>query len=104
MSIAADGPGRPELPLPWERLERAAEDAVGALATWKRRAVEAEEELVRLRRALEDLAEAQGHPADLEEEVLRLRAENAALHSRMLQARQRVAALMQRLSALGVEP
>jgi hypothetical protein len=40
---------------------------------------------------------------DLREEVRRLRAENTALQSRMLQARKRVAALMKRLSALGIE-
>lgn len=103
MSVAAERGSRPELPSHWERLERAAEDAALAVAVWRRRAQEAEEEVLRLRRVLEGVASDRTRPRDLEEEVRRLRAENAALQSRMLEARKRVAALMRRLISLGVE-
>ncbi len=104
MSIAAERGRRPELPPGWERLERAAEDAAVAVAVWRHRAADAEEEVVRLRRALEDLASNRSRPDDLGEELRRLRAENAALQSRMLEARKRVGALMRRLASLEVEP
>jgi predicted nuclease with TOPRIM domain len=104
MSVAADPPGRAELPPGWARLERVAEDAAMAVSFWKRRALEAEEEVLRLRRSLEELAATQEQPDSLEEEVRRLRAENAALQSRMLQARKRVGGLMKRLSTLELEP
>lgn len=103
MSVAADRARRPELPSQWERLERAVEDAALASAVWKRRAVEAEGEVLRLRRALEELASEGSRPGDMDEELRRLRAENAALQSRMLEARKRVGSLMRRLLALGVE-
>jgi hypothetical protein len=89
----------------WDRLERSAHEATAALTLWKRRAREAEEEVIRLRLALEDHATGRMEPGlDLRDEVRRLRAENTALHSRMLQARKRVASLMKRLSALGIDP
>lgn len=103
MSVVAERGDRPELPDHWGRLERAAEDAALALAVWRRRAVEAEEEVLRLRRVLEGVASDRTGPKDVDEEVRRLRAENAALQSRMLEARKRVAALMRRLLSLGVE-
>jgi hypothetical protein len=88
----------------WDRLERSAHEAATALSLWQRRAREAEEEVIRLRLALEEHASGRVEPGlDLREEVRRLRAENTALHSRMLQARKRVAALMKRLSALGID-
>ena len=102
MSAAAEQARRVELPPAWLRLERVAEDAAIQSATWRRRALEAEEELSRLRRSMEDLS-AVGEQEELGEEVLRLRAENAALRSRMTHARRRVAALIKRLAALGVE-
>jgi chromosome segregation ATPase len=103
VSAAADRK-RPALPHPWAQLERAAREAAAALGRWKQRALEAEEEVGRLRRSLEDLADSDRPPADdATEELRRLRAENAALRSRMAQARKRVSGLMQRLSALEVD-
>lgn len=104
MSIAGERARRPELPGQWERLERAVEDAAVAVASWRRRALDAEGEILRLRRTLEQLASARGEPLDAPAELKRLEAENAALRSRMQQARQRVSDLMTRLGALGVEP
>lgn len=103
MSIAADRTARAELPRQWERLERLAEEAAVAVTYWRRRSHEAEEEVVRLRRALEDLASQTQRSSGPVDEVLRLRAENAALRSRMLQGRKRVQALLKRLSTLGLE-
>lgn len=104
MSAVADGPGRAELPREWERLERVAEAAASEVVFWRRRTAEAEEEVARLRRALEELAAARVEGGEAEQrEVVRLRAENTALQSRMLQARKRVGALLRRLSALELE-
>lgn len=80
------------------------EEAAVAVALWRRRAVEAEEEVARLRRVLEEVAAGAGASEDAQEELRRLRAENAALRSRMQDARKRVGSLMSRLLALGVEP
>lgn len=102
-SAAADRGKRAELPAHWERLERAAEEAAMSVSFWKRRAVEAEEELTRLRQSLERVASVADDPADLREEAKRLRAENAALHSRMQQARKRVQALLKRVMTLESE-
>lgn len=105
MSGAAEGVSRPPLPPEWGRLERVAEATAGEIAFWRRRTAEAEEEVARLRRALEDLAEARERDVDGgREEVIRLRAENTALESRMLQARKRIGALLKRLSALELDP
>ena len=110
--------GGGHLPAEWLRLERAAEEAALALGRWTRRGREAEDEVERLRAALEDLAG--NRPADvpstsrtleplaspdpeLMQEIRRLKAENAALRSRMLQARKRLSGLMQRLAALELE-
>lgn len=103
MSVAANGSGRPELPREWERLERVAEAAAAEVVFWRRRTVEAEEEVGRLRRALEEVAVRQ-EAGDERREVVRLRAENTALQSRMLQARKRVGALLKRLAALEIDP
>lgn len=92
------------LPPEWRRLERSAEEAGALLARWVARAREAEEEVQRLRQALEELAGREPQAEGSGDEVRRLKAENAALHSRMLQARKRVASLMQRLAALEIEP
>ncbi len=91
------------LPPEWKRLEQTAEEAGLLLARWVARAMEAEEEIQRLRLALEELAGREPQPEVSTDELRRLKAENAALHSRMLQARKRVATLMQRLAALEVE-
>jgi hypothetical protein len=101
MSAAADRPGA--LPPEWERLERSGEEAALLLRRWSRRAREAEDEVERLRRALEEVADQQVDSEDLREELRRVKAENAALHSRMLQARKRLSALMLRLAALEIE-
>lgn len=73
------------------------------VAFWKRRALESEDQVASLRRALEEVAEGRAHQGDVAEEVQRLRAENAALHSRMVQARKRVTALLRRLETLELE-
>lgn len=91
------------IPGPWARLERAAQDASVVVASWKRRALEAEEEVARLRRSLEELAEADTSSEDEREEIRRLKAENAALHSRLLQARKRVVAVLKRMDTLGLK-
>jgi chromosome segregation ATPase len=105
MSVSAEPTGRPELPRQWDRLERLAEEAAVAMGVWRRRATEAEEEIGRLRRALEEVASAEHpQPDDLEEELRRVRAENAALRSRLVAARQRVQNILKRLIALGIEP
>lgn len=101
VSGAAD---RATLAAEWARLERSAEDVSRALTRWSGRAREAEEEVDRLRRELEELAqERTGGGGDLAQEMKRLKAENAALRSRMQQTRKRIAALMQRLAALEVD-
>jgi hypothetical protein len=104
MSFVGDRPGPGELPRQWERLERLAEEAVVVVGYWRRRATEAEREVARLRGALEELASVSTVPGDLREEVRRVRAENAALHSRLAAARGRVEGILKRLAALGVEP
>lgn len=103
MSVAADGAGRAELPPEWERLERVAEAAAAEVLFWRRRTAEAEHEVARLRRALEELAGSGAEGGDERREIVRLRAENTVLQSRMLQARKRVGALMKRLAALELE-
>lgn len=91
------------LPPEWKRLERTAEEAGLLLGRWVSRAREAEEEVQRLRESLEELAARGPQTEDTSDELRRLKAENAALHSRMLQARKRVATLMQRLASLELE-
>lgn len=91
------------LPREWERLERSAEEASATLGQWIRRARNAETEVERLRHALEEGGDERGESGDLAESLKQARAENAALESRMLQARKRVVRLMQRLSALEVD-
>ncbi|HET8654213.1 MAG TPA: hypothetical protein VFL93_01675 [Longimicrobiaceae bacterium] len=104
MSSAADRSERAPLPRSWERLEHRVEEAAVAVATWRRRALEAEEEIVRMRRTLEAFAGRGDRPEDTAEELRRLRAENAVLRSRMVQARKRVTGVLRRLGALGIEP
>jgi chromosome segregation ATPase len=91
------------LPAQWERLEGAAEEASIAVAAWKRRAQSAEQEVARLRGALEELTAERDRPHDLDDEIKRLRAENALLRSRMQQARTRVSGILRRLGTLEVE-
>jgi hypothetical protein len=102
--VSAAGKRRGDVfPPEWQRLERSAEEASSLLRQWIGRAREAEEEVERLRLSLEEVAE-RSTSEDAAQQLRRLKAENAALHSRMLQARNRVAGLMQRLAALEVEP
>ncbi|HUE95409.1 MAG TPA: hypothetical protein VMN39_02060 [Longimicrobiaceae bacterium] len=97
--------GESKLPAEWDRLEKAAEEAALTLDTLSRRGRETEEEVERLRRSLEEQAVVQTVASKkLTGEVQRLRAENAALQSRMLQARKRISGLMQKLAALEIEP
>ena len=104
MSDAAEVPALVEAeaaPTPWERLERAAHSAASAVAEWRRRALEAEAEVARLRRELELVsAAAPTAPGEAGEELRRLRAENALLSSRTDEARKRIRALLTKLSLL----
>lgn len=102
MSVADKGRTTPVLGAPWSRLERAAEDAAVVVASWRRRAMEAEEELARLRRTLDEMASsAEGDETG--DELRRLRAQNAVLHSRVTQARNRIGALLKRMDTLGAD-
>ena len=104
MSFAGERVGRTELPRQWERLERLVDDAAVGIGYWRRRALEAEDEIARLRDALEEVASAAApESGDLKAEVRRVRAENAALLSRLAEARGRVQAVLKRLVALGVD-
>lgn len=106
-SGAADVPSAPaEGPSPgWERLENAARGAATALGEWRRRALEAEHEVQRLRNELEQLTALGSLPSDeAADELRRLRAENAVLTSRAAEARQRVSGLLARLSVLENRP
>jgi uncharacterized membrane protein len=104
VSDAVETPGQPpELPPAWQRLERAAEEAATALPAWRRRALEAEEEVGRLHRALDALASPRDVSEGPADELRRLRAENTALRSRMNQARKRVHVLLTRLASLEVD-
>ena len=104
MSFAGERVARTELPRQWERLERLVDEAAEGIGYWRRRAVEAEDEVARLREALEEVASAaQPLPGDLKAEVRRVRAENAALQSRLAEARGRVQSVLKRLVALGID-
>ncbi len=99
--MSADVDRRPvDVPEDWTRLEQLAEATADSLSRWVSRAREAEAEVERLRHSLEALSNDQAGSGDLAQELRRLRTENAALSTRMLEARQRVAGLMQRLAAL----
>jgi predicted nuclease with TOPRIM domain len=104
VSSAGKGSHGGQLPASLGRLERAARDAAVVVASWKRRALEAEDEVTRLRHTLEELASGGGMSDDAKEEVRRLRAENSALQSRVVQARKRAVALLKRLDTLGLIP
>jgi hypothetical protein len=103
VSAVAEPDRSAALPPAWERLERAAYGAADALLHWRRRALEAEAEVARLRRVLEQVA---GEPSsasaqgDEGEEARRLRAENALLVSRAAEARRRISGLIARLAVL----
>ena len=85
--LPADAPRRRETPA-WERLEHAARGAASALGEWRRRALEAEHEVQRLRTELEQLTSLGPLPSDeAGDELRRLRAENAVLTSRAAEAR-----------------
>jgi hypothetical protein len=98
------GAGDDDAPDPaagWERLERAAHAAAQSLEAWRRRAREAEAEVVRLRHELEALTTLGPLPsAEAGDELRRLRAENAVLVSRTAEARKRVGGLLARLALL----
>lgn len=102
--LPADAPAPAEM-RSWERLEHAARGAASALGEWRRRALEAEHEVQRLRTELEQLTSLGPLPSDeAGDELRRLRAENAVLTSRAAEARQRVSGLLARLSVLENRP
>jgi hypothetical protein len=102
--LPADAPAPADTPS-WERLEHAARGAASALGEWRRRALEAEHEVQRLRTELEQLTSLGPLPSDeAGDELRRLRAENAVLTSRAAEARQRVSGLLARLSVLENRP
>jgi hypothetical protein len=89
----------------WARLERAARAAADQLGDWRRRALEAEHEVQRLRTELQQLTAMGPLPSDeTGDELRRLRAENAVLTSRAAEARQRISGLLARLSVLENRP
>ncbi|HEU0012739.1 MAG TPA: hypothetical protein VFQ45_03610 [Longimicrobium sp.] len=89
----------------WERLERAARAAASSVAEWRRRALEAEQEVQRLRGELEQLTALGSLPSVAsDDELRRLRAENAVLSSRAAEARQRITGLLARLTVLEGRP
>lgn len=95
----ADEQPAAEAPAGWERLDLAVRRATAAVGEWRRRALDAEDEVNRLRQALEAVtqrAEA-GTPAG---DAVRLAAENAVLRSRSDEARRRVSSLLARLTTL----
>ncbi|HET7230358.1 MAG TPA: hypothetical protein VFJ16_10180 [Longimicrobium sp.] len=97
---AADDEG-PDPAAAWERLERAAGAAAGALEEWRRRAQAAEAEVTRLRQELQELTTLGPLPStEAGDELRRLRAENAVLVSRTDEARKRITGLLARLSVL----
>lgn len=101
MSGAAEAAEPPAEPTPWARLDRAARSAARAVAEWRRRALEAEAEVARLRRELERVGSAAPASADdAAEELRRLRAENAVLSSRTDEARKRIRGLLTKLALL----
>ena len=104
MASAAADQTLHDLPPGWERLGDAVDETLGALAQWRRRALDAEGEVARLREAMNDLLKgsADGDGASVEE-VQRLRAENALYLSRIMEARKRVSALLERVAALEEE-
>ena len=96
--------GTENFPPEWSRLEQAAEDAGGLLERLVRRAHAAEEEVQRLRRSLEEVAEGRAIATeDSAQQIRQLKAENAALRSRLQQARKHVSGLMQRLATLEID-
>lgn len=89
----------------WERLERAARAAAESVGEWRRRALEAEQEVQRLRSELEQLTSLGPLPSDeAGDELRRLRAENAVLTSRAAEARQRITGMLARLTVLENRP
>jgi hypothetical protein len=104
VSGAADAAAGPALPQAWDRLEAAARQAVLSLEAWRRRACDAEDEVVRLRQALEEAASEPVAPKDARVQLRRLRAENAALRSRLGQAQRRVGALLEWTDVFGEDP
>jgi phosphoglycolate phosphatase-like HAD superfamily hydrolase len=107
VSGAADRPGAP-LPPAWERLEHGADEAIAALEAWRARAEQAEAEVTRLRGALEnairDIAADVPDPREARDQLRRLRAENAALRSRIAQANRRLRVMLDWTDALEPEP
>ncbi len=102
MSNAAE---RTDVPSPeWARLERAAKGAADALVERERLYRNARETIAELSAALDEL---RADRTDLDQvlaELDQLRIDNAALRGRMGQARKRITGLMQKLSALKLEP
>ena len=84
----------------WLRLERAVYDASAVMVEWRRRALEAEAEVARLRGELEAVAAPGGEAGADSAEARRLRAENALLTSRADEARTRIRGLLAKLAIL----
>jgi hypothetical protein len=99
VSAGADVPSVPPDVPGWERLERAAGEALSALDDWRARALAAEAETGRLRGAVSAAAAGVSEGA-AGEELRRLREENAALHARLEVARERVRSIVARIAAL----
>lgn len=93
-----------DLPPEWARLERAAEAAAAALAERERQQRAAQATIDELTATIDRLRAERESSADAISEMEKLREDNGALRRRMVQARKRISGLMQRLSALNIEP
>lgn len=95
----ADEPPAADAPAGWERLDLAVRRATAAVVEWRQRALDAEEEVNRLRQALEAVTQRaeEGTPTG---DAVRLAAENALLRSRTDEARRRVTSLLARLTTM----
>lgn len=88
----------------WARLEQVAKDAAATLVERDRLYRNARETIVELNAALEELRADRADVTEARAEIDQLRIDNAALRGRMGQARKRISGLMQKLSALKLEP
>lgn len=93
-----------DLPPEWSRLERAAEAAAAALAERERQHRAAQATIEELTATIDRLRVERESSGDILSELEKLREDNGMLRRRMVQARKRITGLMQRLSALNIEP
>lgn len=93
-----------DLPPEWAKLERVAEAAAAALVERDRQQRAAQATISELTATIDRLRAERSSSAEVTSELEKLREDNSALRRRMVQARKRITGLMQRLSALNIEP